>query len=170
MSARDQSIDEIRAVFGDAMRHVTATVHAVTAELDGERHGILATAVSSLSFDPPSLLVCINRSASLHQPLANAEIFAINVLGTENLELAELFVTARGEERFAIGKWASVAGAPVLEDAQSSFVCRAVDRHEFGTHTIFIGELVYASHRRNAAPLTYHDRGFIDPDAAPKIP
>ncbi|ANU07935.1 flavin reductase family protein [Paraurantiacibacter namhicola] len=166
MSDTKQTVDQIRAVFGDAMRHVTATVHAITAGRDGDRHGILATAVSSLSFDPPSLLVCINRSASLHQPLATAEIFAVNVLGLENKELAQLFVDARGEDRFSLGDWQDVAGAPVLQDAQSTFVCRTVDRHEFGTHTIFIGELVHAAHRRNSAPLTYYDREFIDPASA----
>ena len=63
------------------MRHVAATVYAVTTGHGGNRFGILATAVSSLSFDPPSVLVCVNRSASLHGPLASAETFCVNVLG-----------------------------------------------------------------------------------------
>lgn len=149
------------------MRHVAATVYAVTTGHGGERFGILATAVSSLSFEPPSLLVCVNRSASLHDPLANADVFAVNILGLGNRDVAEQFMGAPNEERFAVGDWQDVHGAPVLVSAQSSLVCRRVHCHEFGTHSIFIGELVAAHHRENAAPLTYYDRRYIDITSAP---
>jgi flavin reductase (DIM6/NTAB) family NADH-FMN oxidoreductase RutF len=160
--------DELLDAFRAAMRHVAATVYAVTTGGVGERHGILATAVSSLSFEPPSLLVCVNRAASLHEPLACAETFCVNVLGLGNREIAEVFEQARGEERFAMGDWAEVHGVPVLVNAQSYFICRTAHRHEFGTHTIFIGKLIDAHHRENAAPLTYYDRHYIDISAAPE--
>jgi flavin reductase (DIM6/NTAB) family NADH-FMN oxidoreductase RutF len=150
------------------MRHVAATVYAVTTGHKGERHGIIATAVNSLSFDPPSLLVCINRSASLHDPVAMAEKFAVNVLGLGNRDVADHFIAARGEERFTVGDWEELEGMPVLANAQSSFVCRTAHRHEFGTHTIFIGELIAARHRHDATPLTYFDREIIDISAAPE--
>ncbi|WP_305095984.1 flavin reductase family protein [Croceibacterium aestuarii] len=153
--------------FRAAMRHVAATVYAVTTGSVGERHGILATAVSSLSFEPPSLLVCINRAASLHEPLACAETFCVNVLGMANRDVADAFVSSRGEERFVVGEWAEMHGVPVLQSAQSSFVCRTAHRHEFGTHTIFIGELLACHHRADARPLTYYDRRYIDLDATP---
>jgi flavin reductase (DIM6/NTAB) family NADH-FMN oxidoreductase RutF len=158
----------ILEAFRAAMRHVAATVYAVTTGRTGERHGILATAVSSLSFDPPSLLVCINRAASLHEPLACAETFCVNVLGLGNRDIAEAFTRERGESRFSIGEWTEAHGVPVLTNAQSSFVCRTAHRHEFGTHTIFIGELIDARHREDAAPLTYYDRHYIDISAAPE--
>ena len=153
--------------FRDAMRHVAATVYAVTTGHGGERYGILATAVSSLSFDPPSLLVCVNRSASLYAPLAEAEAFCVNVLGLGNRDVAEQFVTARGEERFDVGQWEQWHDLPMLTTAQSSLVCRRAHCHEFGTHTIFIGELLAAKHRKDAAPLTYYDRNYIDISEAP---
>ena len=145
-----------------AMRHVAATVYAVTTGQTGERQGILATAVSSLSFEPPSLLVCINRSASLHEPLASADTFCVNVLGMGNRDVADAFAAGRGEERFEVGDWTEMHGVPVLQSAQSSFVCHTAHRHEFGTHTIFIGELLACHHRADAAPLTYYDRHYID--------
>ena len=154
--------------FHAARRHVAATVYAVTTGRIGERHGILATAVSSLSFEPPSLLVCVNRTASLHEPLACAETFCVNVLGLGNREIAEVFEAARGEDRFSKGDWTEVLGVPVLRNAQSYFICRTAHRHEFGTHTIFIGELIDAKHRQDAAPLTYYDRHYIDISAAPE--
>ena len=149
------------------MRHVAATVYAVTTGRGADRFGILATAVSSLSFDPPSLLVCVNRSASLHDPLACADVFAVNILGQGNRNIAEQFMRAPNEERFTVGDWQDVHGAPVLASAQSSVVCKRAHCHQFGTHSIFIGELIAAHHRDNAAPLTYYDRHYIDISAAP---
>src|SRR5690606_21647567 len=124
--------EELLNAFRMAMRHVAATVYAVTTGHGGGRYGILATAVSSLSFDPPSLLVCVNRSASLHAPLASAETFCVNVLGLGNRDVAEHFMQGPGEERFAVGEWEEEEwGVPVLASAQSSFICRRRHCHDF---------------------------------------
>ncbi len=163
-----QNRDELLSSFRLAMRHVAATVYAVTTGHGGGRYGILATAVSSLSFDPPSLLVCVNRTASLHAPLASAEIFCINVLGLGNRDVAEQFMKPGSDDRFSVGRWEESHGVPVLATAQSSFVCLRRDCHDFGTHSIFIGELVAAQHRKDAAPLTYYDRHYIDISGAPE--
>lgn len=170
MTDAPNSADTLLDAFRDAMRHVAATVYAVTTGHAADRYGILATAVSSLSFDPPSLLVCVNRSASLHAPLAETETFCVNVLGLGNRDVADQFMSGRGDERFAAGQWEQWHGVPVLTSAQSSFVCRRAHCHEFGTHTIFIGELIAAKHRRDAAPLTYYDRNYIDISEAPVCP
>ena len=165
-----QNHDELLDAFRSAMRHVAATVYAVTTGHGGGRYGILATAVSSLSFEPPSLLVCVNRSASLHAPLASAEVFCVNVLGLGNRDVAEHFMQPYPMDRFAVGEWEEEHGVPVLATAQSSFVCRRAHCHEFGTHSIFIGELIAAKHRADAAPLTYYDRHYIDISEAPERP
>jgi flavin reductase len=154
--------------FRNAMRHVAATVYAVTTRDGDQPYGILATAVSSLSFDPPSLLVCINRAASLHDPLLRTEKFAVNVLAAGNRDVAGHFMTPGVPDRFALGEWEDLHGVPVLASAQSSFVCRMANSHEFGTHTVFIGELVAAQHRIDATPLTYFDRHYIDISEAPR--
>ncbi len=158
---------ELLSAFRDAMRHVAATVYAVTTMHEGQRYGILATAVNSLSFDPPSLLVCINRNASVHDPLFAAQTFAVNVLGLGNRDVAEHFMLPDAESRFSVGEWEEQAGVPVLANAQSSFVCRMANCHEFGTHSVFIGELLAAKHRQDATPLTYFDRHYIDISEAP---
>ncbi|WP_054529968.1 flavin reductase family protein [Erythrobacter sp. SG61-1L] len=160
--------DEILGAFRNAMRHVAATVYAVTTGHGGEKFGIIATAVSSLSFDPPSLLVCINRASTLHEPLGFADRFCVNVLGVGNRDVAESFMQVGiGEERFNVGDWTEEHGVPVLASAQSSLVCKLAHRHTFGTHTIFIGELISARHRENAKPLTYYDGRYIDITEAP---
>ena len=169
MSDAAQSHAELVEAFRESMRHVAATVYAVTTMDGGIRYGILATAVSSLSFEPPSLLVCVNRSASLHDPLERAERFCVNVLGLGNRDVAARFMQA-GADRFEVGDWTEEHGVPVLANAQSSLVCRTAHRHSYGTHTIFIGELLAASHRHDAAPLTYFDRDYIDISKAPPRP
>ena len=116
-----------------------------------------ATAVSSLSLDPPSLLVCINRSASLHGPLAEAEVFGVNVLGLANRGVADRFANGHGADRFAQGQWEQWHGVPVLANAQSSFVCRRADSHVFGTHSIFIGQVEDVVVREDVEPLVYLD-------------
>lgn len=167
MQTAGQSKIELGEAFREAMRHVAATVYAITTTHEGRQFGILATAVSSLSFAPPSLLACINREATLHEPLAKAERFCVNVLGLSNRDVAEHFMLPPGD-RFAVGDWVEHCGVPVLANAQSSLVCTVADRHVFGTHTIFIGELIEASHRHDATPLTYFDRHYIDISAAPE--
>ncbi len=162
-----QDRGEVLAAFQTAMRHVAATVYAVTTLHEGRRYGILATAVSSLSFDPPSLLVCINRSASLHRPLVDKQRFAVNVLGLANRDVAEHFMDPAMPDRFSVGAWEDTHGVPVLANAQSSFVCSLVHAHDFGTHSVFIGELITAHHRNDATPLTYFDRHYIDISEAP---
>lgn len=169
MTEAVQSREDTLHAFRDAMRHVAATVYAVTTGHGGNRYGILATAVSSLSFDPPSLLVCVNRSASLHAPLAMAETFCVNVLGTGNRDVAEHFMNGQGRDRFEVGDWQDLHSVPVLATAQSSFVCLRRQCHDFGTHSIFIGELVAAHHRTDAAPLVYFDRDYVDMSAIKNI-
>jgi flavin reductase (DIM6/NTAB) family NADH-FMN oxidoreductase RutF len=163
-----QNPGELLDAYRSAMRHVAATVYAVTTGHGGGRYGILATAVSSLSFEPPSLLVCVNRSASLHAPLASAEVFCVNVLGLGNRDVAEHFMLPAPTDRFEVGEWEESHGVPVLATAQSSLICRRVHCHEYGTHSIFIGELVAAHHRKDATPLTYYDRHYIDISEAPE--
>lgn len=167
MNEAAQNPDDLLVAFRDAMRHVASTVYAITTGNGGGRFGILATAVSSLSFDPPSVLVCVNRAASLHAPLDETRIFCVNVLGLSNRDVAEHFMNDRGGDRFSVGEWEDVHGVPVLANAQSSLICRTAHRHDFGTHSIFIGELISANHRQDATPLTYFDRHYIDISEAP---
>lgn len=159
--------EEILSEFQSTMRHVAAAVYAITTSHGGERFGIIATAFSSVSFDPPSVLICVNLDTSIHAPLMECDNFCVNVLGLSNRAVADNFAMKKGEERFAVGEWLEKEGVPVLANAQSSLVCRTADRHRFGTHTVFIGEVIAAHHRDNAKPLVYYDRRYIDISASP---
>lgn len=159
--------EDILKEFQSTMRHVAAAVYAITTKHDGVRSGIVATAFSSLSFSPPSILICVNEDTSIHSPLMHADRFAVNVLGLANRDVADCFMAYKGDERFNVGKWVEELGVPVLADAQSTMICQIADRHKFGTHTVFIGEIIAAHHREDAKPLIYYDRRYIDISQSP---
>ncbi len=150
--------EQLAGEFRRAMRRVAATVNVITVCVDGAPMGITATAMSSLSADPPSLRVCINRAASLHAPMEHVGRFCVNVLHRDQHDIAQLFADRdRRHLGFADG-WALHPGAPPrLHDAQVSFLCRRIDLHQFGTHSIFIGVVEEIAMRDDVDPLVYID-------------
>ena len=153
--------------FKDAMRRLAGTVTIVTVSSNGERHGTTATAVTSLSMAPPSLLVCFNRDSRLHGRLSAAETFCVNVLHTDNVEVSQLFASpVSSAERFAGGPWrAEGDAAPYLESAQASIQCAKDQQIDYGTHTIFIGRVLSVRNREDIAPLIYCNGGYAGPTA-----
>lgn len=150
------------AEFKTAMRQVVSSVAVITARSGKLRNGLTATAVCSVAADPPTMLVCINRSASAETIIAETGAFAINFLTEDQHRIARLFSTSKlsPEERFAEGKWLSMAtGSPVLEGAVASFDCRVDDRVVSGTHHIYFGRVVAASSLDQEA-LLYRDGSF----------
>ena len=113
----------------------------------------------SASAEPPTVLVCINRSAATHQAILEAGILCVNVLRHEDQQLSTLFSGAqKGDSRFRPERWMRLAtGAPVLESALVAFDCRVVQRFAHGTHTIFLGEVQQVHLGRKGKPLLYAD-------------
>lgn len=159
------------ALIGDfrlAMRRVASTVNVISLNVDGRPVGITATAVSSLSMEPPSLLVCINRAASVHGSMADLANFRVNILHRDQEAIASMFADRRMEElRFADGWELSGNLPPRLIDAQASVLCRRIDHHQFGTHSIFIGVIEAVCVRGDVSPLLYWDGRYGAVDAAP---
>jgi flavin reductase len=162
---------DLQEAFRLAMRRVASTVAIVSAEHAGERHGTTATSVTSISMDPPSVLVCFNQNSRLHDFLHNQDRFCVNMLHTANLDVARIFSSnAPAAERFAIGDWRSnTDGLPYLADAQANLFCRKEQEIGYGSHTIFIGRVLQARTREDISPLLYRDGryGAVAPDAAP---
>jgi len=152
----DDSDPQLVDAFRQAMRRVASTVNIITVCVEGTPMGITATAMSSLSMDPPSLLVCINRAASLHSPLEDVSHFGVNVLHTDQEHLAQMFADrGRKDLRFAQGWDVDCSRPPRLEDAQAFLICRRIDHHPFGTHSIFIGVVEDVRVRDDIDPLLY---------------
>lgn len=144
--------------FRQAMRRVASTVNVISLCVDGEAMGITATAVSSISMDPPSLLVCINRAASVHTSMEDVAHFRVNVLHRDQEGVAQIFADRRFHaERFLEGWENDCVRPPRLTDAQASILCRRIDHHRFGTHSIFIGVVEEVSTREGVDPLVYLD-------------
>lgn len=156
--------------FRDAMRRLAGSVTVVTVAHQGERHGTTATAVTSLSMEPPSLLVCFNRDSRLHTLLSAADSFCVNILHTDNVEISRLFSSPiTSAERFASGGWQSDdSSPPYLVDAQSSIQCAKDQQIDYGSHTIFIGRVLKVRNREQVSPLIYSNGGYASAATMPK--
>ena len=145
--------------FKTAMRRLASTVTIVTARNEGLRHGMTATAVTSLTTSPPSLLVCINRSASIHDPIGRSGQFCVNLLACDHDHLVPVFSgKVTGEERFASGEWkVDETGIPCLANAQANLFCKVVGTMSHGSHSIFIGDVGKVVVFGAPSPLLYHE-------------
>jgi flavin reductase len=150
------------AEFKTVMRQVVSSVAIVTSRAGKIRNGLTATAVCSVSAEPPTMLICVNRRATAESIIAESGAFAINFLTQDQHQIARLFSTSKlsGDERFAEGKWESlVTGAPVLDGASAAFDCQVEECHLSGTHHIYIGRVVAATSLDQHA-LLYRDGSF----------
>lgn len=165
--SRPEKAQDVEQQFRDAMRRLAGTVSIVTVANDGEPHGTTATAVTSLSMHPPSILVCFNRDSRLHPLLSAADKFCVNLLHTDNVEVSRLFSSpVSSAERFAVGQWSKgKSGAPHLLNAQSSIRCAKDQQIDYGSHTIFIGRVLKVRNRKEISPLVYCDGEYCAPSA-----
>jgi flavin reductase (DIM6/NTAB) family NADH-FMN oxidoreductase RutF len=150
------------AAFKHAMRHVPTGVTVVTSLKDGEPRGITVSSFASVSLEPPSLLICINREARSYLFISTSRIFCVNVLAGDQRRLAEHFSGKVRDRQFAeIGYATGATGAPVLDDAIAHFDCEVAEEYHFGSHSILIGH-VLACDSRPGSPLGYFNGGFHD--------
>jgi cob(II)yrinic acid a,c-diamide reductase len=154
--------------FKQAMRQCAGGVALVTVGAEhGKRTGLTVTSACSLSDNPPSLIVCVNRNASAHARIRAERAFAINFLHEDHALLALTFSGQKGidgDDRFTFGQWTrGVTGAPVLSDAVAAFDCILAQEFETMTHSIFVGEVRCVSHSDRAAPLVYLRSSFHVP-------
>lgn len=155
--------------FIQAMRQLAAGVTLITSAHDSRRAGLTATAVCSVSAEPPQLLVCINRQAETHHLIAESGAFAVNVLASEQQRLAEIFAGTGGvygDHRFGEARWTTLTtGAPVLSPCLATFDCRLVEHVPAATHSIFIGRVAAVQINPKLDPLIYveGDYGLIAP-------
>ena len=156
-------IQHERAAFRDAMRRFATTVSIISCSSGGCRYGMSATAVASLSVDPPSLLVCVNKSTATHRVLSRGGRFCVNVLRSFHSQLSQAFSgKLKGEDRFSVGAWRDTEeGLPYLTDAQANLFCEMDRITDYGTHTIFIGRVSSAIVHADVDPLLYQDGKYV---------
>ncbi len=148
--------------FRHAMRHVPTGVTVVTSLKDGEPRGITVNSFASVSLEPPSLLICINREARSYLFISTSRVFCVNVLAGDQRRLAEHFSgKVRDRQFIEIGYRTDATGAPVLDGALAHFDCELAHEYLFGSHSILIGHVVSCS-ARPGSPLGYFNGGFHD--------
>lgn len=147
--------------FRDAMRRTAAGVAVVTTHGPAGQGGITVSSFCSLSLEPPSVLVCIRRDSTTLARIVRNNVFAANVLAQDQSELASAFASPATphERRFDMGMWADGPGGPVLAGAVAHFDCKLAHVHDYGSHTIVIGEVLDAA-SHDARPLIYAEQAF----------
>ncbi len=155
----------LRALFTRRMREVPGAVAIIATSLEGERQGLAATAWCSLSADPPTILICVNRTAGAHDLIVKSQIFSVNQLANSHAEIIAVFSNQRGlkgDARFAEAAWRTgVGGAPMLVEALTAYECAVTSHVVFATHSIFIGQVVDIQVNEGmAGPATYFQGGL----------
>jgi flavin reductase len=149
------------SLFREGMSRVAGAVHLVTTDGLAGRGGFTATAVTPVTDDPPSLLVCINTSGRSAKALLANGTFGVSTLASDDRALAEVFAgrSNPGEDRFTQGEWQrGGSGSPLLVSALVAFDCRISDARVVATHHVIIGEITGIRLGEPRRPLIYQGR------------
>ncbi len=151
------SKDEFRSAIG---RFASGVTVVTTKTKDDKPRGITVSAFSSVSLEPPLILVCIDKRASVHDIFEEGHHFAVNVLA-ENQEVISRRFASKEPDRFAgIGYTEGIAGDPLLTDVIACVECRVVHTYPGGDHTIVVGE-VETINVSDGKPLAYFRGGYV---------
>jgi len=154
--------------FRGAMRHLAGGVSVITVGRGKDITGMTVTSVSSLSMDPPSLVVSINRASSSWPLLKRHGFFGVNILTADQLDIAERFTGKgglKGAERFAGAEWtAGGSGVPLLVGALAAIDCEAEDIIERHSHAVVIGRVRDLRLSSRTAALAYWQGQYVAVD------
>ncbi len=148
--------------FKQALRRWASGVTIVTTKAgDDQLLGMTVSAFSSVSIEPPLVLVCINQNSTSADAILESGVFAVNILEAEQAELSGSFASSKTpEERFKETQWSEgVTGAPLLDGCTANLDCALVQKVQAGSHWVLIGE-VQALRSEDGEPLIYFDGGY----------
>ena len=147
--------------FKAGLRRWASGVTVVTAR-DGElRHGMTVSAFSSVSADPPLVLICANRDSRTNSVISAGGKFTVNIQASDQADVSNTFASSKTEgTRFDSVAWRDgETGVPLIEGASANLECTVVASHEEGSHTIYVGR-VEAAQVSDKDPLVYYDGGY----------
>ncbi len=149
----------------DGMRRMLASVTIVTANnARGERFAMTASSVTSVSGEPQSLLVCVNKKAGLDHAIEESKHFCISVLSPKHKQIAVNCATPELENRFEHGNWHQHddTGLHFLADAEAVFFCQKQLTQEYGTHHVYIADVIETRvSQEQVNPLGYLDGDYL---------
>ncbi|MDW3094636.1 MAG: flavin reductase family protein [Gammaproteobacteria bacterium] len=149
-------------VFKKAMsRFPSGVVIVTTISSSGKKHGFTASAFSSLSLDPPLILVCLANTADCFEPFVTCDKFAVNVIGHQQHELAFKFAT-KGVDKFDGGEFDDgKSGLPIISNSIFTLECNIKDTYPGGDHEILVGEVQHAT-VNEGTPSIWYEGNFRD--------
>lgn len=153
-------------IFRQGMANLAAAVNVITTDGVAGQAGFTASAVCSVSDSPPTLLVCLNRSASVFETFQRNKVLCVNTLAAHQVQLSNIFGGKTPmSERFAHGKWEHLNTlAPVLQDALVSFDCEVVQSMSVGSHDILICQVQAIQQQGEQNALLYFNRNYCEPN------
>lgn len=158
--AASDAIDPV--LFREGMSRVVAAVHVVTTDGPSGRAGFTATAVTPVTDDPASLLICANASGRTAQSLIANGVFCVNTLAMEDMAVADAFAgraNLHGQDRFTVGTWdVLTTGSPLLTSSLAAFDCRLADARLVATHYVIVGHIVAVRLGEAKPALAYKGR------------
>jgi len=148
--------------FRDGMARLSAAVHVVTTDGPSGRSGMTMSAVCSVTDSPPTLLICVNRRASIYPVLMANQAFCVSTLGFDQEAVSARFASGLpAAERFGGAAWVTLAtGAPALVGALVAFDCRITQVHDVGTHSVIYGAVAAIEGPAEGQALVWLDRGY----------
>ena len=148
--------------FKGALASWASGISVVTTNAEGLLYGLTVSSFSSVSLDPPLIMVCLANTNRMARMIQDAQTFAVSILGAHQQEASGYFATPGREPTTDFvqidGEW-TVAGVPVVSDAMAYVVCELHETHAAGDHQIVIGRVVHAV-TRPGEPLVYFRRGY----------
>ena len=141
-------------VFRDVIGRFASGVTVITTNAQGSAFGTTASAVSSLSMDPPMLLVCLNKTSETGRAVAEAGVFGVNILAEGQEELAYKFARKGADKFEGVAVETGQTGVPLLADGLANLECQVTESVTGGTHTVLLARVAVAK-GRDGAPLTY---------------
>ncbi|WP_322994440.1 flavin reductase [Castellaniella sp.] len=162
MADQENTMADVDA-FRDAMAMLAGAVNIITTDGPSGLAGFTATAVCSVTDQPPTLLVCMNRSSFAHRFFQGNNVLCVNVLSASNKEAPGLFAdrNVTMEERFTRVRWSRLAtGSPLIDDTVVSFDCRIKNTSVVGSHSIFLCEVQDIRRGDAQKGLVYFNRDY----------
>jgi len=146
-----------------AMRFLASSVSVISAkDSSGNLFAMTASSVTSLTMDPPSILVCVNNSATIHDVLMKGENLCINILQKTQQEISNICSSRELEStRFQNNFW-DTSDIPFIKDSQANIFCKVDETVSYHTHKIVIGSVIHSQSAETFNTLMYADGGYLD--------
>ncbi len=147
------------------MRKWASGVGIATTVLDDQRAGVTVSSFTSVSLEPPTVLICLQEYIHTYKLIRDSNVFAVSLLNDEQSKISAQFAgfvpLPEGTDRFyGLKLMTAETGAPILADAIAWMDCRVTAVYESGITRIVVGEVIATGQQEEGFPVVYHNRGY----------